>query len=61
MSHFDRFESWVETGSASLHVTQAGDGTPALVFLHYCGQGLPQPRSRDRDARRRAQARSVER
>ena len=37
MSHFDRFESWVETGSASLHVTQAGDGTPALVFLHYCG------------------------
>jgi 3-oxoadipate enol-lactonase len=37
MSRYDRPGSWIDTGTASLHVRQAGDGAPALVFLHYWG------------------------
>lgn len=37
MSHYDHLESQVDTGAGSVHVTQAGEGSPALVFLHYWG------------------------
>jgi pimeloyl-ACP methyl ester carboxylesterase len=37
MSDYDRQESRIDTGSASIYVTQTGDGEPALVFLHYWG------------------------
>jgi 3-oxoadipate enol-lactonase len=37
MSNYDHSESQIDTGTASIHVTQAGDGAPALVFLHYWG------------------------
>lgn len=37
MSHYDHSRSWIDAGAASIHVTQAGSGAPALVFLHYWG------------------------
>lgn len=37
MSHYDQSESRIDTGAVSIHVTQAGAGVPALVFLHYWG------------------------
>lgn len=37
MSTFHLEDSFIETGSATLHVEQAGAGMPALVFMHYWG------------------------
>lgn len=37
MTGFQMQDSRIDTGAATLHVEQAGDGMPALVFLHYWG------------------------
>ena len=37
MTDFHLTHSHIDTGAATLHVEQVGDGTPPLVFLHYWG------------------------
>jgi pimeloyl-ACP methyl ester carboxylesterase len=37
MSAFHLTHSRIDTGTATLHVEDSGDGMPALVFLHYWG------------------------
>ena len=37
MTDFHPTHSRIDAGAATLHVEQAGDRTPALVFLHYWG------------------------
>lgn len=37
MSAFHLTDSRIDAGTATLHVEQAGEGLPALVFLHYWG------------------------